>query len=182
MLIGILALQGAFKLHEDMLNNLGVETRLVKNESDLDELDAIVIPGGESTVLNKHLERSGLGEILFKKINDGLFAFGTCAGLILLAQHKILECEVERNAYGTQKDSFMATVNLTPTSEIVEVAFIRAPRIIEISEKVEIISTFNDEIVGVMSDKAIGVTFHNEVTGDDTLHRFFVENLRSRLI
>ena len=182
MIVGILALQGAFRLHQEMLNKLGVETRLVKKETDLDGLDAIVIPGGESTVLNKHLERSGLGEILFKRINEGLFAFGTCAGLILLAQHKILDCEVQRNAYGTQKDSFMATINLTPTSETIKVAFIRAPRISEVSENVKIISTHEDEIVGVMSDKAIGVTFHSEVTGDDTLHRFFVEHLRTRLI
>lgn len=181
MIIGILALQGAFKLHQEMLHSLGVETRLVKNEKDLENIDAIVIPGGESTVLNNHLERSGLGEILFSKIDDGLFAFGTCAGLILLSQYKVLDCEVQRNAYGSQRDSFMAKVSLIPTSEIFDAAFIRAPKIISISKSVEILCLFGDEIVGVINEKAIGVTFHNEVTADDTLHRFFVDKLIQRL-
>ena len=182
MLIGILALQGAFKLHEDMFKNLGVQTRLVKKEIDLEDLDAIVIPGGESTVLNKHLDRSGLGKVLFQKISEGLFAFGTCAGLILLSQNKdILNCEVQRNAYGTQRDSFIAKVEILPTSQSCEVAFIRAPKIISISNGAQALVMLNDEIVGVSSDKAIAVSFHNEVTGDDAMHRFFVDTLTQRL-
>ncbi|MBP9115121.1 MAG: pyridoxal 5'-phosphate synthase glutaminase subunit PdxT [Acidimicrobiia bacterium] len=189
--IGILALQGAFKLHQVMFeeialdyakHDIAITTKLVLKDIDLENIDAIVVPGGESTVLNKHLERSGLGKLLFEKINSGLFAFGTCAGLILLSQDKkILNCEIQRNAYGTQKDSFMATVDLIPTNEKIEVAFIRAPKIISISKDVNAIVKYKDKIVGVQSQSAIGVTFHNEVTNDSALHRFFVDTLIKRL-
>ena len=166
--IGILALQGAFKLHQVMFeeialdyakHDIAITTKLVLKDIDLENIDAIVVPGGESTVLNKHLERSGLGKLLFEKIN----------------------CEIQRNAYGTQKDSFMATVDLIPTNEKIEVAFIRAPKIISISKDVNAIVKYKDKIVGVQSQSAIGVTFHNEVTNDSALHRFFVDTLIKRL-
>jgi 5'-phosphate synthase pdxT subunit len=182
LVVGILALQGAFALHVKMFHSLGVETKLVKKESDLENIDAIVIPGGESTVLNKLLDRKNLKEPLCNKIENGLFAFGTCAGLILLAQNKkILDCEVIRNAYGTQKDSFITKVDIKPTGETCEVAFIRAPKIASISKNVEILATYHEEIVGVMSKHAIGVCFHNEVTNDNAIHRFFVHELSKRL-
>jgi 5'-phosphate synthase pdxT subunit len=182
MIVGILALQGAFALHKKMFDSLGVKTMLVKTEADLEIIDAIVIPGGESTVLNKLLDRKHLKEPLFHKIENGLFAFGTCAGLIILAQNKnILDCEVQRNAYGTQKHSFITKIDIKPTGEKCEVAFIRAPKISAISDNVEVFATNSGETVGVMSDKAIGVCFHNEVTNDDAIHRFFVEELSKRL-
>jgi pyridoxal 5'-phosphate synthase pdxT subunit len=180
--VGILALQGAFALHQTMLESLGVKTKLVKTRSDFDELDAIVIPGGESTVLNKLLDLSDLKEFLFEKILNGLFAFGTCAGLILLSQNKeILNCEVQRNAYGTQKDSFLATIKLIPNGKESNVAFIRAPKIIKFADGAESFASYNGEVVGVISNYAMGVTFHNEVTNDDILHRFFVDKIKQRL-
>ena len=185
MRIGILAIQGDVQEHESILKELEVETVHVKLPSELEKTDGLIIPGGESTTFRKILLKSGLFDAILEYDKP---IMGTCAGLIVMSSEivneegnihtlKKLNISVERNAYGRQRESFIADVKYEFDGER-KVAFIRAPRIVSIGEGVEVIAKLNDEIVGVRQGKNMGLTFHPEITGDTTAHEYFLKLVR----
>lgn len=193
--VGVLALQGAFARHMDIFETLGAEAVEVREPADLPGLDALVIPGGESTTMSKMLVRWELIKPIQALIAGGLPVFGTCAGLILLADHLVdwdnlprpggLNLTVARNAYGRQIDSFEAALEIevpgymelsdSPFNGV----FIRAPRIVPGSpgENVEIFCTFEGHPVLIRQGNIIGASFHPELTDDKRLHRWFLHEI-----
>ncbi|MFC1599955.1 pyridoxal 5'-phosphate synthase glutaminase subunit PdxT [Patescibacteria group bacterium] len=164
--IGVLALQGAFAEHVDILTNIGVQTREVRVKDDLNGLDGLVIPGGESTTMNLLI-----GEI--KKAMKKLPIFGTCAGAIILAQN-FMDIEVERNAYGSQLDSFEDDFQVLGHN--FHGIFIRAPKITKVGPDVEVLAeNSKDEIVLVREKNYLASTFHPELTEDTKIHEYFLE-------
>ena len=190
MKVGVLALQGAVSEHREILTLLGVESRAVRFQEDFVDLDALIIPGGESTTLEKLMKRFGLDKILADSIRDGLAVWGTCAGMILLAQEITngiegqaglghLAVSVERNAFGRQVESCEVPLRIESLKgEDFPAVFIRAPRVVgALSEEVEVLATHQDKIVGVRQGRLLATSFHPELTGDPRLHQFFVEGI-----
>ena len=190
--IGVLALQGAFDVHARRLADLGATTTLVRRPEQLNALDALVIPGGESTTFLKHLERAGFYETLNAFVHTRP-VFGTCAGCILLAKEVtnpaqpsfgVLDIAVERNAYGRQNDSAIITSETTLPGGPLEMVFIRAPRITRLGPKVETLAT--REAVGNIADsptlirqgRLLAATFHPELTDDTRVHQLFLNIVR----
>jgi 5'-phosphate synthase pdxT subunit len=182
--VGVLALQGDVREHVELLKTLGADAIAVKTEEQLQSVDGLVIPGGESTTISKLLVIFGMLEPV-RKFAQSKPVLGTCAGLILLSdsvqgrlpdQELIggLPIEVSRNAYGGQTHSFEGLVEIDGKTE--RVAFIRAPKILDAS-KVEVIATFEGEPVAVSHGKIMGASFHPELTGSEVLHRLFLEQL-----
>lgn len=189
--IGVLAVQGAFIEHEQILTKLGVETVEIRQKSDLLPFDGLVLPGGESTVQGKLLRDLGLFEPLQKMIQNGLPVFGTCAGLILLAERLsndantyfgTLPVTVQRNAYGRQLGSFYAELPFRGITEsnVVPMTFIRAPLIESVGEGVEILAEAKGGIVAARYKNQLGITFHPELNDDLRIHKYFVEMCRVR--
>lgn len=184
MKIGVLAVQGAFIEHEKMLETLGAETFEIRQKSDLDQkYDGIILPGGESTVMGKLLKELDLFDTLQKQIKDGLPVFGTCAGLILLAEKLTnddkmhfgtLPVSVKRNAYGRQLGSFYEDMEVKGIGKI-PMTFIRAPYIEEAKEDVDILSVVDGNIVAVKYRNQLGVSFHPELTNDTRMHAYFLK-------
>lgn len=188
--IGVLALQGAFREHRRMLDGLGVDTRLVRWPDELDGLDGLVMPGGESTAIAKLLAIHGLYEPLRAAHADGMAVFGTCAGAILMARDiegarpdqeplALMDVRIRRNAYGRQIDSFETTVPWTGIEGgPVKGVFIRAPRFADRGPGVEVLSTAEDgEPLAVREGRALAVAFHPELTDDDRVHAYFLEHV-----
>ena len=184
--IGVLALQGAFGAHAELLGALGVETREVRLPRDLESIDALVMPGGESTTMSQLLESSGLFDAVADRIETGMPVMGTCAGLILLARNVLdgrsdqrsfaaLDITVRRNAYGRQVDSFEADVEIDGLDTPFTAVFIRAPQIEEVGPDVRVLARHGGAPVVVATDRILGMAFHPELTGDLRLHRIFVE-------
>lgn len=177
-------MQGAFVEHEKMLSSLGAECFEIRQRKDLDqEFDGLILPGGESTVMGKLLRELDLFQPLLIKIQQGLPVFGTCAGLILLAENLsndestcfgTLPVTVKRNAYGRQLGSFY-TEEKAAGIGVIPMTFIRAPYIERAAEGVEILAETGGNIVGVRYGNQIGVSFHPEVTEDTRMHRFFLQ-------
>ena len=193
MRVGVLALQGDVREHTRALERLGVSAPQVRLPEDLVNLDALVIPGGESTAIARLLEVSGLREDVANRLREGLPAFGTCAGLILLAEQILdgrsdqwsfsrLDVTVRRNGYGRQTASFEAAVQLRD-SVVVPGVFIRAPRIAEVGAEVEVLATHDHgdgpHAVLVKQGMVWGCSFHPELTEDLTIHRMFVESVEA---
>ncbi len=188
MKIGILALQGDYSVHATVLQQLNVDHFLVRNPKELADADALILPGGESSVLIKLLQENGLWSVLvcYKKP-----ILGTCAGAILLAakvsspEQMTLHCigiSIERNAYGRQLSSQVTTGTCLLTQREIEMVFIRAPKITEINKKsVRILATIRNQPVAVQEGHAIAATFHPELSADNTLHTYFV-NLTERYL
>jgi 5'-phosphate synthase pdxT subunit len=173
--IGILALQGAFARHAGVLAALAHEAVLVRAKEDLAGLRGLILPGGESTVQLKLLERLGLEESLCAAVRSGLPVLATCAGLVLLARHVshpqqrslgMVDVGVARNAWGRQIDSFEATSDAGRA-----LVFIRAPRIVEVGRGVEVLDRLRGESVLVRQANVTCATFHPELTSDTGLHR-----------
>jgi 5'-phosphate synthase pdxT subunit len=181
--VGVLALQGDYAAHRAALEQAGAEAFEARTQTDLEKAEALVIPGGESTVMGLLLLRFGLMELLIERIKTGMPVFGTCAGLILLAQHidgreqpgiGLLDVTVVRNAYGRQIASFRARVNtLLPGAESLEAVFIRAPRITATGKDVSILATHLGDPILVRQGSIVGATFHPELTGE-AVHRWFL--------
>ena len=174
--VGVLALQGDFREHAAVFERLGVETILVRTAEQIDGLDALVIPGGESTTIGKLAERFGLLEPMRSAISGGLPTFGTCAGMIFLAagttgrpqtQLGVLDVVVERNAFGRQVDSFEAQLDVKGMDEPVHAVFIRAPWIVEVGEAVDVLAEVDGHPVVVQQGNVLAASFHPELTGDD---------------
>jgi 5'-phosphate synthase pdxT subunit len=183
--IGVLALQGAFAAHQEILRDIGCTTRQVREPKDLVGLHALVMPGGESTTMSKLLLTSGLFEPIGQAIDDGMAVFGTCAGMILLASaiedgradqcsFGVLGITVQRNAYGRQVDSFETDLDVVGLDEPFHAVFIRAPRVTRFGS-VEVLARLDDEPVLVRQGKAWAASFHPELQADDRIHRLFVE-------
>ena len=191
MATGILALQGSFNDHRKSLELVNKEYILVKDPKDLNNIDSLILPGGESTSMIKILEQTELFHTMKNLIIDGVPTLGTCAGLILLSKDilegtvslGLLDCIVERNAYGRQNESFEGLVEFNNNSQMY--CFIRAPKIISTGKNVENIAFLNDEIVGIKENNIVGLSFHPELTNDDSylnwLNNFIIEgnNVRS---
>ena len=193
--IGVLALQGGFQRHVEMIQRIGHNPVEVRYADQLSTVDGLIIPGGESTTIGKLLERNMFIPTLQNLISAGYPVFGTCAGLILLANTILhsnqvrlggFDIQVQRNAYGSQIESFEANLEFTVPSSIknnqliskasitIEGVFIRAPIIEWCSPEVDILSTFNQKPVCIQQGNLLGATFHPELTSSTTLHEYFV--------
>jgi 5'-phosphate synthase pdxT subunit len=186
--VGVLALQGAFSSHAKVLDSIGVATQEVRTPQDLSSVDALVMPGGESTTMSQLLESSELFEPIKKLIGEGLPVFGTCAGMILLASKIIdgrddqvsfgaINIEVQRNAYGRQIDSFEADINVESFDRPFHAVFIRAPRIVKADGSVEILAEFGDDIVLAKQKNVLVASFHPELSPDKRIHEMFVKEI-----
>ena len=185
MKIGVLALQGAVTEHIQMLSALGTEAIPIRLPSELDGLDALVIPGGESTTISKLLSDYGLMEPIRKLAEQGFPIFGTCAGLVLLARKVanletepigIMDIEVTRNAFGRQVDSFETNLNIPALHNgTFHGVFIRAPMIEKAENGVEVLCQLNNRPVAVRQGKLLACAFHPELTDDLRFHRYFIE-------
>ena len=184
--IGILALQGDFEEHEQVLKELGVETGQIRNRQDWEaniDLDGLILPGGESTVMGKLLHDLDLFEPIKGKFEEGLPVFGTCAGLILLAKTIVgeqtkhlasMDINVARNAYGRQLGSFVTNADFKGIGEI-PMIFIRGPIIETVGPEVEILAQVNGAIVAAKEKHMLVTSFHPELTGDTRVHAYFLE-------
>ncbi len=180
-LIGVLALQGDFAKHRTMLELLGAEVREVRTPAGLEGLDALVLPGGESTTMTLGIAREGLGDPLRAFAATGRPMLGTCAGLIMLDREHlgIVDIRAERNAFGRQVRSFEAPVQLPGVEGEIHAIFIRAPWIAEAGEDVEILAEVDGHPIAARQGAITVVSFHPEITGDSRLHAAFVEQVRA---
>ena len=182
MVIGVLAVQGAFIEHEKVLESLGIEHFEIRQKKDLDRhMDGLILPGGESTVMGKILRDLELFEPLKELIEGGIPVFGTCAGMILLADElsndesryfATLPVTVRRNAYGRQLGSFHARAQMSGIGEI-PMTFIRAPYVEE-SHGADVLATVDDNIVAVRYQNQLATAFHPELDEDTSVHRYFL--------
>ncbi len=187
--VGLLALQGAVGLHADALTALGAVAVPVRTPDQLADVDALIIPGGESTAISLLLESSGLTDPLAERLADGLPTFGTCAGMILLAADVIdgrpdqrafaaIDVGVRRNAFGRQIDSFEADLAVPALEgEKFHAVFIRAPVVERVGNGVEVLATLDDRPVLCRQGRVFVSAFHPELTPDLRLHRLFLEDL-----
>jgi 5'-phosphate synthase pdxT subunit len=183
--IGVLALQGAVAEHIQMLSALGAEAVPVRLPSELEGLDALIIPGGESTTISKLLSDYGLMEPIRRLAKKGFPIFGTCAGLVLLAKKVpnlqmesigVMDIEVERNAFGRQVDSFEADLKIPALHNgTFHGVFIRAPIIEKVRRGVEVLCQLNGKPVAVKQRKLLACAFHPELTDDLRLHKYFLD-------
>ena len=190
MKTGVLALQGSFYDHVQSLELINQDYVLIKDTSDLSNVNSLILPGGESTSMIKIQENNDLFSELKKLIESGVPTLGTCAGLILLAKDVIdgetslgvLNTVVERNAYGRQNQSFEGLVNLLGNKEMY--CFIRAPKILSYEDSVTPIATIDNEVVGVIENNIVGLSFHPELTNDkvylDWLSNFLKDGVNVR--
>ncbi len=190
--IGVLALQGDVREHLRALEVAGAHGVPVRQASELREVDGIVIPGGESTTIGRLLRAFGLLEPLRKAVADGLPAFGSCAGMILLAREVLdgrpdqpllggLDVVVRRNAFGRQVDSFEADLDMAGVEgSPVHAVFIRAPWVEKAGDGVEVLASEGARPVAVRQDRLLATSFHPELTGDPRVHRLFVDIVRGR--
>lgn len=179
--VGVLALQGGVQEHIQLLQSLGVETLKVRRASDFERIDALVLPGGESTTLRKLLDSFELLEPLKNTISSGLPVLGTCAGMILLSKEiegtephlALLDIAVIRNGYGSQIASGEVEVEFR-NGVVEKVAFIRAPRISRVGDA-EVLAKVGDEVVAVGKDNILAASFHPELTDSTTLHQMLID-------
>jgi 5'-phosphate synthase pdxT subunit len=191
-IIGILALQGDYEAHRRMLEDrVGAKTAFVRTPAELAHVDALILPGGESTTIAKLMERNGLDRAIQARAQMGMPIYGTCAGLILLAKDiedrpdqptlKLMDVRVARNAFGRQIESFEADIPFTlPHAAGTDAApihgiFIRAPYVTKTAPNVEVLGRFQEKIVGVRQGSLLGTAFHPELTDDARVHAYFAQ-------
>lgn len=185
--IGVLSLQGDFREHLLTFEKLGIAAVRVRKPEELEDISGLVIPGGESTVIDKLSKIYQIREPLIQKIKNGFPVFGTCAGLILLADEILdgtstqetfggLDVVVQRNAFGSQVDSFEQDIVFDGIQNPVHAAFIRAPIVREVGAQVKVLAKLTDgTIVGVRQGNLLGISFHPEVTGESAVHSYFAD-------
>jgi pyridoxal 5'-phosphate synthase pdxT subunit len=176
-LVGILALQGDFDAHAKLVRALGAQAREVRVTADLEGLDALIIPGGESTVMTLGIEREGLAEPLRALVRGGTPVLGTCAGMIMLDREHLglLDIRTRRNAFGRQIRSFEADVELTGvTGGPVHAVFIRAPWVAEHGPDVQVLGSVEEHPVAIRQGNMLAVSFHPELSGDSRLHEMLL--------
>ena len=184
MKIGVLGFQGAIIEHRRHIEKLGHEAVIVRYPQELEDIQGIILPGGESTTIGKLLVRTGMMEPLREKIGQGLSVWGTCAGMILLAKElvndtvthlAVMDIAVRRNAYGTQIDSFDTRVNIPEVSaEKLPLVFIRAPYIERVGEAVEVLCRVDGHIVAAKEGNKLVTSFHPELTDNSSFHNYFI--------
>lgn len=180
--IGVLALQGAFLEHEACLKKCGVEAIQVRKKEELDGIDGLIIPGGESTTIGRLMREYGIDAKIIEKAEAGMPIWGTCAGMILLAKEldqdnpwlRLMDMKVKRNAYGRQVDSFETELDIKDLGKIKGV-FIRAPYVERVWGEAEVLCVHDEKIVMVRQGKLLATSFHPELTDDLKLHKYFVE-------
>ena len=182
--VGVFALQGDVREHLRTLNSMGIEAIEVRNTTELASVDGLILPGGESTTISKLIDIFSLRKALTDFINSGKPVFGTCAGMILLAKEvldaasgqrslEVMDISVRRNAFGSQLDSFETEIDFD--GEAAKVAFIRAPIVERVGEGVEVLSRLpNGSVVAVRAGNVLATAFHPELTGDNSVHEYFV--------
>jgi 5'-phosphate synthase pdxT subunit len=189
--VGVLALQGAFAAHARVLAEFGASAREIRAPADLDDLDGLVLPGGESTTMSMLLESSGLFDPIAKQIEDGLPVLGTCAGMILLAADVLdgrpdqrsfgaVDIVVRRNAYGRQVDSFEADLDIAELgSTPFHAVFIRAPVVEAVGPRAEALATHDGHAVMARTGRVTVAAFHPELSGDGRVHARFLQEVVS---
>ncbi len=186
MKVGVLALQGAFTAHVGHLERLGVATTEVRTIAELDGVDSLVLPGGESTTMSRLLVTSGLREPLSARVRDGMPVLGTCAGMILLARRVLdgradqqplgaIDLTVRRNGYGCQQESFEAALTIAGMDSPFPGVFIRAPVVEDVGLEVEVLASHDGRPVLCAADNVLVASFHPELTGDDRLHSLYLD-------
>lgn len=186
--VGLLALQGAVARHAEALAAIGASTLEVRTPAQLADVDAIVIPGGESTTMSRLLDTSGLREPLSERLAAGLPAFGTCAGMIVLARAVLdgrpdqrslgaIDLTVRRNAFGRQIDSFEADLTISGLAEPFPGVFIRAPFVESMGDDVDVLASVGDHPVLCRSGSVLVSAFHPELTGDRRIHELFLSHV-----
>lgn len=184
--VGVLALQGAFAAHQQVLESLGEATAQVRTPSDLARVDTLVMPGGESTAMSRLLVTSGLFDEVKERVADGMPVFGTCAGMILLAKEVLdgrpdqlsfgaIDISVRRNGYGRQVDSFESDIEVVGLDHAFHAVFIRAPKVCAVGPAVDVLATHEGVPVLVRHGHVMVASFHPELTGDARLHAMFVQ-------
>lgn len=186
--IGVLALQGAFKEHINMIKTIGHEAVEIRKAEQLNDIDGIILPGGESTAMGKLLDDFKIKDVLIDRINNGLPVWGTCAGMILLSTEldgdeaghlKVMDIKVKRNAYGAQLDSFVSKEVIKEVSDKqIPMVFIRAPYIVDVSESVDLIHKVDGNIVAARQRNMLATSFHPELTDDTTFHEYFISMIK----
>jgi len=188
--VGVLALQGDFREHLAVVTGLGATGVAVRKPEELDQVDGLIIPGGESTVIDKLSRLYGMADAIKAKIADGLPVYGTCAGLIMLADTVLdsiggqqsfggLDVAVRRNAFGNQLDSFETDLSIPAVgADPLHAVFIRAPIVETVGAEVEVLAALDDgRVVAVRQGALLGTSFHPEITGDTRFHEFFLSTL-----
>ncbi len=186
MKVGVLALQGAFARHLQVLGGLGAATTEVRTTNDLFEVDALVLPGGESTTMSMLLDSSGLHDAVAERITKGMPVLGTCAGMILLARQvtdgrpdqrsfAAIDIDVQRNGYGRQVDSFEADLDVIGLDEPFHGVFIRAPVVDWVGDGVEVLATVDGRPVLCRQGAVVVASFHPEMSGDGRIHGRFLD-------
>ena len=189
MKVGVLALQGDVREHVSSLFACGVEPISVRRSSEIDAIDALVLPGGESTTIAQLAEVFGIYEQLKNRIAEGMPVYGSCAGMILLANEILdakvgqktfggLDITVRRNAFGRQVDSFESDIAFNDGSaDLIRAVFIRAPWVEKVGAGVEVLASVENHPVAVRSKTVLATSFHPELTGDHRIHRYFIEEV-----
>ena len=183
MVVGVLALQGDFEAHSRMLEALGAEPRIVRIPKDLDGLDGLVIPGGESTTMTLGIAREGLADPLRSLVGAGVPVLGTCAGMIMLDRDHlgVADWLCRRNAFGRQVRSFEEDLEIPGIDEPVRAVFIRAPWVAEHGEDVEVLAAVDGHPVAVRQGNVLAIAFHPEIAGEGRVHELFLRTVRERL-
>lgn len=185
--IGVLGLQGAVREHVISIEACGAEAVVIKRKEQLDGIDGLILPGGESTTMRKLIDKYDFMESLKAFADSGKPMFGTCAGLILLANNIIgydephigvMDVKVERNSFGRQKESFEANLDIGGVAEDFQAVFIRAPHIVQAGENVEILAKHKERIVAAREGHILGCSFHPELTGDHRLTAYFIDMVK----
>ena len=195
MTVGVLALQGDFREHASVLRTLGADVTLVRRPEELAAIDGLVIPGGESSVMDKLARTFGLAEPLRERIRHGLPVYGTCAGLIMLADSVLdaiagqqslggLDVVVRRNAFGSQTQSFETDLDIPELGEVpVHAVFIRGPVVESVGRNARPLATLADgRVVAVEQGNLLGTSFHPEITGEHRFHEYFLSKVRARTL
>lgn len=187
MVIAVLAVQGSFFEHEQILKKLGVEYFEIRRKEDLDrEFDGLILPGGESTTMGKLLKELDIFDTLKEKIENGLPVYGTCAGMILLSSKLsndeniyfgTMDITVRRNAYGRQLGSFETVSEVKGIGEV-PMIFIRAPYIESVGDRVEVLAVVDGNIVAARQGNQLATSFHPELTDDTSVHKYFLDMIK----
>lgn len=185
--VGVLALQGAVREHIRAIEECGAEAVIIKKKEHLEEIDGIVMPGGESTAIRRLIDKYDFMDGLKEFAQSGKPMFGTCAGLILLAKNLVgysephigaMDVTVERNSFGRQKESFEASLDIAGVAEDYNAVFIRAPHIVEAGENVEVLAKHNERIVMAREGNILGCSFHPELTDDHRITSYFINMIK----
>jgi 5'-phosphate synthase pdxT subunit len=189
MKVGVLALQGDVREHVRSLSDCGVIAQPVRRESEIESIDALVIPGGESTTIAKLARSFGVFDLISRRIKEGMPTYGSCAGMILIANSVLdamegqetfggMDVVVRRNAFGRQVDSFESDLHFEGITDApLRAIFIRAPWVESVDEKVTILATVDGHPVAIRQNNLLATSFHPELTGDNRVHRYFIDSV-----